>query len=404
MRHFDHWLRAYCEYTRHSEPPLTFHFWTGVWTVAGALRRRVWRDEEYFQWTPNFYIVFVGPAGIVNKSTTINIGKRILEAVDGIYFGPDSGSWQGLGAALEGALQNFEYPPNSKEYTPMCAVSLAASELGTFLRPDDEQYISFLTDVWDGKKGTYIHKLKHVAGANIQNPWLNIIGATTPAWVQRNIKASMIGEGLLSRVIFVYGDKKRNLVALPSQRITTEDRAMRVKLIEDLQHIATLCGEFDYEAKVKVPSGWMDTWYLKHFNGARARSMTSDRYDAYLARKQTHMVKLAMVLSVAKRDDLIIYQTDLEEAEAILTESEGAMIRVFEAIGGTDQSRQVAEVLAFIRGYTWITAEELYRACWNTIPKSDFPVVVNICIQAGLAEWTIKDGKSGLSPKLRPTH
>ena len=69
-RNFPNWLTAYATYTADSESPREFHLWTGIWTLAGALRRRVWIDMRKFQWTPNFYIVLVGPPGIVNKSTT----------------------------------------------------------------------------------------------------------------------------------------------------------------------------------------------------------------------------------------------------------------------------------------------------------------------------------------------
>src|SRR5574343_321589 len=70
-RNYQNWLRAYVAFTADSESPDDFHFWTGVATIAGALRRRVWIDMRKFQWTPNFYIILVGPPGIATKSTSI---------------------------------------------------------------------------------------------------------------------------------------------------------------------------------------------------------------------------------------------------------------------------------------------------------------------------------------------
>jgi hypothetical protein len=89
-RHFSNWLKAYCLFTDSREAQLDFHFWTGVSTIAAALRRKVWKDELLFKWTPNFYIIFVGPAGIVTKSTTLNIGYKLLAQVPNIHFGLDS--------------------------------------------------------------------------------------------------------------------------------------------------------------------------------------------------------------------------------------------------------------------------------------------------------------------------
>jgi len=92
MRLSNNWIQSYLEYSSLSEAPENFHFWTAVSCIAGALRRRVWIDQGYFQWTPNFYIIFTAPPGIVSKSTTASIGMRLLREVPGIQFGPDASS------------------------------------------------------------------------------------------------------------------------------------------------------------------------------------------------------------------------------------------------------------------------------------------------------------------------
>ena len=96
-------------YTRASESPDAFHFWTAVGTVAGALRRRVWIDMRHFQWTPNFYIILVGPPGIAAKSTSIRIGTDLLQSVDGVKFGPQSMTWQSLTKSLEESIEYVRY-------------------------------------------------------------------------------------------------------------------------------------------------------------------------------------------------------------------------------------------------------------------------------------------------------
>src|SRR5687767_14530885 len=114
-RHFPNWLKAYMEYTRDSESPTPFHFWTGVWTVAGALRRRVWIDMRKYQWTPNFYIILVGPPGIAAKSTSIRAGVHLPRKVEGIKFGPQSATWQAVTAALEASMEYVKVPDKLDE-------------------------------------------------------------------------------------------------------------------------------------------------------------------------------------------------------------------------------------------------------------------------------------------------
>lgn len=400
-RNHKHWLKAYCDYTRFSESPTNFHFWCGVWTVAAALRRKVWRDEVLFQISPNFYIIIVAPAGVVQKSTTIGLGKRLLDPIEGLHFGPDSGSWQGLGDALQASTTHFNYTDEQGfivDNEPMSALTIASSELGSFLKPDDEGALSFLTDVWDGRKGTYKHLTKHSGGIEVINPWLNVIGATTPEWIQRNIPENMIGEGFMSRVLFVYGDQKRHLVAMPSKMMGSKDRDLEKSLAADLLHISeNIAGPYAYEPCVERDGGWMEEWYYKH-NTERDGNMASHRFSGYLARKQTHMIKVAMILAASQRDERVILQKDFEEAELLIGETEAAMQFVFGNIGLVDQSKHLAEVLAFVRAFEWIEVKELYhRHCFNNMEELDFKTAIRIGVEGGAFRVETRGGKTGLT-------
>ena len=152
-RNFENWITSYGEYTEHSESPDLFHFWTGVFTIAGALRRQVWIDQRYFQWTPNFYIVLVGPAGIAAKSTSLRLGTALLRRIKGVNFGPRSMTWQALTHALEEANTLIPFP--NGEYLPMSCLTCSVTELGTFLRPEDKVMSDVLVDLWDGQAETW---------------------------------------------------------------------------------------------------------------------------------------------------------------------------------------------------------------------------------------------------------
>lgn len=323
-RNYPDWLKAYTAFTSASEAPLDFHFWTGVSTIAACLRKQVWRDELYFKWTPNFYIIFVGPAGVVTKSTTLNLGFRLLEKVPGVKFGPDSMTWHGLGKEFEAAFGYFEVPSiidpatNKPIMLGQSALTCSVSELGTFLKPDDKALISFLTDIWDGKDRPFRHKTQDGAGIEVHNAWLNVIGATTPEWIQNNFPVSFLSEGIGSRIIFVYAEHKRHHVAYPSRSIVKVDfHETERKLVEDLIEITKIKGHFNL---TDAAFTWGEAWYKDLQN--RPTIMASGRYNSYLARKQTHMHKLAMVLALSAGDTLVIDQHHLEAANAILTGTE----------------------------------------------------------------------------------
>lgn len=400
-RHFPHWLKAYCSFTAASEAPIDFHFWTGVSTIAACLRRKVWRDELLYKWTPNFYIIFVGPPGIVTKSTTLNIGYSLLRQVPTIHFGPDSMTWHGLAKKFESA---FEYTIWNNGGTdvkiPMSPLTCSVSELGTFLRPDDSGLVSFLTDIWDGKERPFQHITKDSGNLEVQNPWLNVIGATTPMWMQNNFPASLLAEGIGSRVIFVYGESKRHLTAYPSRTQKPQDYyAVETKLIEDLTEIAGLCGPFDLTDEAFK---WGEAWYNKPGRLTTSAALASNRYSGYLARKQTHLHKLAMILAVAQGNSLVITKDHLEEADKILQSTEASMVKVFENVGVVDEAKHLAEVVAFVRAYGWITVHDLYyNNCHNIMQERDFKAAVRHAVDGGLIEVRSQNGIGGLSPRAR---
>lgn len=406
-RHFPDWITAYLDFTRLSEAPLDFHFWTGVSTIAAVLKRRVWIDQLHFKWTPNFYIIFVGPAGVVTKSTTLDIGSRMLRQIElpgggRLKFGPDSMTWQGLSKKFEEAMEFTRWinpATGEEEMLKMSPITCSISELGTFLRPDDKGLISFLTDAWDGKDRPFEHYTLTNKELIVENPWLNIIGATTPEWINDNFPVSMVQQGIGSRIIFVFGDRKRNLVAYPSRLQTPYDYHLKeTRLIEDLQQIADLCGPYEMTEEAFQ---WGTSWYEQHYTGKRSVHTASPKYAGYMARKQTHIHKLAMVLAASQRDTLVLHKEDLEKAEQILTATEQSMIRVFEQVGQRDEARWVAEIFNYVKAYGWIQSEELYKLCWNIMSKQDFIDAVRTSVDGGLLEVEMREGKKGLKPKRK---
>lgn len=382
-RHFDNWLKAYTAYTSDSEAPLDFHFWTGVWTIAGALRRRVYIDMRKFQWTPNFYIVLVAPPGIATKSTAARSGWRLLEKIDGIHFGPPSMTWQALTDSLGLAIEHLETTSRDGEIMriPMSCLNILVSELGTFLKPQDGALMDVLTDLWDGQVSQWGHKTKTSGETIIKNPWLNVIGCTTPSWLQSNFPEQLIGGGLTSRVMFVFADAKRKLVPFPDEEIPEKTYyQIEKKLIEDLTEIAELQGEYKITPEARR---WGHDWYERHWNTTRPIHMASDRYEGYVARKQTHMMKLAIVLAAARTSKLEIQKEHVMEAEVLLTGNEPNMMKVFESVGMVDEARHVAELLAYVRAHKTLTSDELWSLVGNVMSQREFKEAVTAAVAGG---------------------
>ena len=395
MRKHQNWLKAYADFTRDNESPTSFHFWTGVSTIAGVLRRRVWIDMRKFVWTPNFYIILVAPAGIAAKSTSVGIGYRLLSRIPGVNFGPESLTWQALADSLYLATEGVKYTGSDglEHIKSQSAITVFISELGTFLPVDDDKFISFLIRVWDGQEDTFQHKTRTSGTVDVLNPWLNIIGCTTPSWLATNFKETMIGGGLTSRIIFVHGESKRMFIPYPDE-VVTPDEYHRIEqdLTDDLRAISQLSGEYNLSSDARI---WGRDWYQRLWNSPRPAHMASERYSGYIARKQTHIHKLAMVLAAAKREKLIIEKEDLEEAEVGINGIEPDMIRVFNSIGLDKEAARSREIVSIVHTYGWIGNDALYHLCMNTMALKDFDSAVTSALRGGILDVQSRGGKPG---------
>jgi len=378
------WIQSYIEYTSHTEAPTAFHFWTAVSTIAGALQKKAWIDQKYFTWTPNFYIILVGPAGVVQKSTTAALGQDLLSEVPDVHFGPQSITWQRLIQRMAEAKQEFVTPDGY--YHDQSAINIVSSELGSFLDPSNSEMIDVLVDLWDGKKGGWEKDTKTSGGETIDSPWINFIGCTTPSWIQGHFPEYMIGGGFTSRCIFVYADKKRKYVPYPDESVPPDHAQKRERLITDLKRISNLVGEFRISEEARE---WGRDWYQRHFENPPEHLGDDERFASYVARKQVHLHKLAMILSVSESDSLVIEPKHLEMALELLDAHEKEMPKVFNQIGQNDDSKKTYEVLRVLSQHGgWMPTQQLFRKLTRLMSYKDFDVALTSAAQAGyIKSW-----------------
>ena len=387
-RKFPDFLSAYMTYSGHSEAPDKFHFWTGVSCIAGALRRKVWIDMGYFQWTPNFYIIFVAPPGIIAKSTTSAIGMNLLKRVDGIKFGPDAVTWQALAQSLAAATESFTLPEEPDLLFPMSAITIVSSEFGNFLNPNDREMVDFLVSLWDGQVGVYKKTTKTMGDDTIENPWINVLACTTPAWIAGNFPEYMIGGGFTSRCVFIYGDKKRRYVAYPADHLPSNFKATGEELTHDLEYISqNISGAYKLTPDAKL---WGERWYEEHYANQAASNLNTDKFAGYLARKQTHIHKLALIMEASRSDHLQITQEILEGAASIITTLEADMPKVFSHIGMTVETRHSEALVNIIRRAGSISRVDLFRSMFSDMNYKDFELYLNSAIQAGYAQAVVQ--------------
>jgi hypothetical protein len=380
------WIQDFIQFASYGEAPLKMYFWVAVSTIAGALRRRVWIDQKYFQWTPNCYVILVAPPGIVSKSTTASVGMNLLKEVPGINFGPDVVTWQKLVEDMAKAKEMILMPTG--EYQPMSCLTIAASEFGTLLNPADREMVDVLVSLWDGQPGAFKKSTKTSGNDTIENPWINIIACTTPAWIAGNFPEYMIGGGFTSRCIFVYAKHKRQFVAYPADHVPQEFMQLRADLIHDLEIISTMAGEYEIEHEAK---SWGTEWYENHWR-SKHKNLPPEQFGGYLARKQTHIHKLAMIISAGRSNELVITREALSFAAEMVDALEDDMPYVFDKIGRTQSTQVLNDLVEILAAYHTIPQQKLYRDLSRKCTFQEFQEILSSAVQAGFVRLENRGG------------
>src|SRR5690606_10204390 len=159
-------------------------------------------------------------------------------------------------------------------YHPMSCITIASSEFGTLLNPNDREMVDVLVSLWDGQIGVWKKATKTQGNDLIENPWINIGACTTPGWLAGNFPEYMIGGGFTSRCVFVYAKKKRRLIAYPSTVQSKEFMTMQKQLVHDLEVISLLRGPVELHPEAIK---WGEQWYEEHYRNLN-KTLATDRF------------------------------------------------------------------------------------------------------------------------------
>lgn len=367
MRHYKDWIEEYVKYASHTEAPRVMHYWAAVSAIAAVLGRKVKIQFPSFKWLPNFYVVFVGPPDVVKKTTTAEMVEELLQRVPEFTFGSNVTTWQSLIKELSEAEIPVETSPGLIE--ECSTLYICSGELGNFLDPTDQGMVDMLVTLWGGGR---VKKSTKASGCeNIERPLLNMIGCVTPAWINEMVPAYMAEGGLMSRIIFIYGEKREKRIAYPgwdddeSEKVDYE--GWKDKLVEDLIDMNAINGEVVFTREAR---DWGKQWYNELCD-----QQESGEENDLLQRKQIQVHKLAMVLAAAKgslyEGFLKITDKILQEAAAKIDELEYHRNMVFRRIGKTKESLKLDMVLGLIQKRKRIRLEDCYRQLYRDIPKFD---------------------------------
>lgn len=334
-------LDDYKIFTNEMESPSLFLVWSAYSALAGVAQRKMWLDLGHFKVAPNLYIILVGPAGVVKKSTAMYITKDLfLELGDEmVRTKSDTITKEAVILAMETALKKVDLPWDRTKIFMHSSLTIFANEMSVFIQKGNKDFASFITSLFDCQSVFKYTTVKR--GDNILlNPFLNIIGCTTPDWISVNISDDIMEGGLTARTILVFCDKPRKPNAIPV--ISPEAAAARKRMLARLAEIAQLVGMFKFTPEAH---DYYVSWYNDHFHKGAPHS----KLVGYWHRKHVHLLKLSMLNSLAQGNSLMIDVPDIKEALTILDITEPTMERALKGVGRNELSPITQDILDQIR-------------------------------------------------------
>ncbi len=370
-RNYPDFIQAYMNYTQDIEATDKIRRWTALSIIAAALERKVHFSQKKFLIFPNLYTIIVAGSGI-GKSVSTNVGVDLLRELGGINFMSERLTAGSLIEQLK--RSNSEYSCNGLQ-VKQSSIFAYASELKVLLSEVYGSISELLTTFYDSipydSSKPWIYETKGAGQTKIFGPCLNILGASTSAWLTQAIPPSEMEGGFASRVMFVVEKNLPDHFA-PFVEENAEVEAMKPRLVADLKQIHALRGAFTLTPEARE---FYKEWYIK--DRTEAGKNTDARFEGYFGRKRTTLIKLAMLIAVSRGSALLITPEHLTEALDYMQDLELSMLDAFGATGKNKLAEGVYKIKEMVRSRKHIAHKELLRAFWRDYSGSEISQILD---------------------------
>lgn len=329
---------------------------------------------------PNLYVMLVGPPGI-GKTTAIRESRDILIRA-GVPIAPAMVSKEKFLQLYSGVMKapmHLGLPFIHTSY------SVLLDEFSVFLRPNDLEFMTVLTDLYDCQKLFVYSTLNRKDDIRIENACLNLIGGITPKALGENFGPASIGMGFTARVFMVFAEdaERRDLFSFAAPPSVSD-------MAEDIGAVYSEIGEL----KVS-PAGqeYARAWYDSGCTPLPADS----RFAEYNPRRPIHWLKLSMLVAVSK-GSATVEPEHLEEAKALLLEMEEMMPMALEHMGSNPMANAVKSLHRWMMVEFAVKKRPIGETAVRRFLLNDIPVQYHEATIDNLIATNLLKIHTGVSP------
>lgn len=339
-RKLSSWIQGFNKYTEKIGSPPLFCKWAAIFTVAAALERKVWLTTNKGKLYPNMYVFFVGPPG-AGKTVAADKAAELFITLEDHHLAPSSMTKASLIDRLQNAERKLVMPRENPPVVTFNSLTIFSNELGTMIPSYEGDFMSTLTDIYDGKRYAETRRTNKI-DIEIKAPQINFLAATTPSYLNGLLPEGAWDQGFLSRSLLIYsgGIESHDLWAE-----NTHDKELVEALVFDLKSIGNLYGELKIDDDVKAA-------FTEWQRGGRQPVPEHPKLAHYNTRRAAHLLKLCAVACASTGDRPIITLDHYAEAMDWLVEAEHSMSDIFRSMTMGASTRVMDDV--------WFHAYSIY--------------------------------------------
>jgi hypothetical protein len=372
-----------------SEPPAIFHRWACCSILGALIGRQAYLPFGHSSIFPNQYIMFMGAPGS-RKSTAINIGKKLLSAAGYSRYAADKVSKERFLMDMQQFDKNDLMDAADLEMLTLdepAEVFVVAEEFTDFVGNNNMEFITMLTKLWDCPS-EYVNPKIHGVSVSVTEPTVNILGGNTVQGFALAFPAEALGNGFLSRLIFVHGDTSGRKVTFPSvpDPSVVDTLALHLKEIKN-----TIKGEFSLGASGKALCERMYREYI---------DIDDVRFKHYGSRRFTHLLKLSMIIAASELS-MVIEDRHILRANTMLAYAERQMPKALGEFGKSKYSEVANQILDHLaKAKKPISINALWKVVAKDLTKlAELGDIIKNLIGADKIQQLTVGGVQGFLPK-----
>lgn len=293
------WITQLLRATEASESPRKYWYWAGLSAISAVVNNKVYLDKFMYKLYPNIYVLLVGKSGI-RKGPPVAMAKLLVQQVDNTRVFAGRLTIQSMVQSLSRAVTKPDGSPPIQDAIGF----LSSSEFASFI-VEDPAALTILTDLYDGHYNPSWESLTKGGGSEkLKNVCLTLLGASNEVHFKDAVPDNAVGGGFVARTCIIHADKKAGSNSLTERPAVIADPAELSKYLFKLSKIK---GQFIWSHEGKE---LYDEWY-DAFDKVEHNDTTGT-----IDRLHDHILKTAMLVSLARATDLRLERSDIKEAIA----------------------------------------------------------------------------------------